>query len=678
MASYTNNNYLRNLPGYSSNNIVINENGNNYSQNNEINDILKGYNSGSNSENNYDYLFKNENNNNYDYLFNNENNNNYDYLFKNENNNNYDYLFKNENNNNFDNLFNNENNANFDNLIYDKQNEIKVNNNDQNLYENFLSNDPSNIILDNENQFNFDNITNFDFSQNNQNYDYNSLLSNQNDEEYFNNIGTSNYNEQTYNNDTTSYNLDDLYNINNTLNNNNIYSSKTVAINNPPIPKHLNFMVRARGLANVGATCYMNATLQCFYHVKRLSENLINDYKIDPSLELTYSYKNLIEELAGFKNKNIYLINGNNTKDYVEPNEFKDLISRKNPLFNGIQANDSKDFVIFLLEGMDKELTGRNNKNKPIEAFNSKNPEQMSEANFKKTHNSIFSELFYGFQKSILECMSCGHKDISYNVINFLIFPLEKVYNTLKQNKNNIMNYSFNNLNNYMGNMNYNMIGNNNMINYMNYNMFNNMYMNRNMFNNYILPNNMNNFNMNYNMNNNYCGIVPYRINNALIQRNLTPNLNNNNELSKKLTLDDCFKENENEEILFGQNQIFCNHCKKYSKAKTKNELHKTPNIFILILNRGKGNYFQCDLDFPLQLDISKFVNNPSSPKNYELIGIISHLGKSSMEGHFIAFCKHFDLNWYLFNDGVVTPVSKNDIFRGTPYILFYQNVDLK
>ena len=38
---------------------------------------------------------------------------------------------------------------------------------------------------------------------------------------------------------------------------------------------------------------------------KNNKENLINDYKIDPSLELTYSYKNLIEELAGFKNKNI-------------------------------------------------------------------------------------------------------------------------------------------------------------------------------------------------------------------------------------------------------------------------------------------------------------------------------------------------------------------------------------
>ena len=145
----------------------------------------------------------------------------------------------------------------------------------------------------------------------------------------------------------------------------------------------------------------------------------------------------------------------------------------------------------------------------------------------------------------------------------------------------------------------------------------------------------------------------------------------------RKLKLDDCFKDNENEEILSGSNQIFCNHCRKSSDAKTKNEIFKAPNVLILILNRGKGNYFKCDLDFPHDLDLSKYINNPSSPKNYELIGVISHLGKSSMEGHFIAFCKHFDSNWYLFNDGFVSSVSKDEIYRGTPYILFYQNKEL-
>ena len=35
-------------------------------------------------------------------------------------------------------------------------------------------------------------------------------------------------------------------------------------------------------------------------------------------------------------------------------------------------------------------------------------------------------------------------------------------------------------------------------------------------------------------------------------------------------------------------------------------------------------------------------------------------------------------MNWRLFNDGIVNQVSQNDIFRGTPYILFYQNINFK
>ena len=46
----------------------------------------------------------------------------------------------------------------------------------------------------------------------------------------------------------------------------------------------LNALIKARGLENVGATCYMNSTLQCLYHVKQLSESLVNDDKIDEKL----------------------------------------------------------------------------------------------------------------------------------------------------------------------------------------------------------------------------------------------------------------------------------------------------------------------------------------------------------------------------------------------------------
>ena len=133
----------------------------------------------------------------------------------------------------------------------------------------------------------------------------------------------------------------------------------------------------------------------------------------------------------------------------------------------------------------------------------------------------------------------------------------------------------------------------------------------------------------------------------------------------------------ESEEILDGVNQIYCSSCQKRSNAKTMNKIYKAPKVLILILNRGRGNVFKCDVDFPLELDISQYVHNNDSPKKYHLIGVISHLGKSSMEGHFIAFCKHFDDSWHLFNDGIVTNCSsESDIRRGTSYIMFYQSVD--
>ena len=61
----------------------------------------------------------------------------------------------------------------------------------------------------------------------------------------------------------------------------------------------------------------------------------------------------------------------------------------------------------------------------------------------------------------------------------------------------------------------------------------------------------------------------------------------------------------------------------------------------------------------------------------YKLIGVITHLGESSMSGHFIAFCKDpFDNQWYKFNDAIVTPVNdfKKDVIDfGMPYLLFFQ-----
>ena len=85
--------------------------------------------------------------------------------------------------------------------------------------------------------------------------------------------------------------------------------------------------------------------------------------------------------------------------------------------------------------------------------------------------------------------------------------------------------------------------------------------------------------------------------------------------------------------------------------AQTKNLLFTSPEIMTIILNRGKGLEFEVNFDYPLVLDIDKYVIQKTGNDNnkYELICVLSHYGESSMSGHFIAFCKSpVDNKWYL------------------------------
>jgi len=75
-----------------------------------------------------------------------------------------------------------------------------------------------------------------------------------------------------------------------------------------------------------------------------------------------------------------------------------------------------------------------------------------------------------------------------------------------------------------------------------------------------------------------------------------------------------------------GDNQIYCNNCKKLSDAKGTNRIFTSPHVLILILNRGKANQFDCDVEFDEKLNIKEYVLEKNfSPTDYKLIGVISH-----------------------------------------------------
>ena len=549
---------------------------NNFNHNYQVDSLMNFQSNNRSNTDRSNTMFNNSNNNNY---YNNKRNlqsnqnNNY---FKNStslqsySNNNYQWTnhFNNGSNlpiriNNFlpidqnyiDNNQNNSNNGNFQALTENNHNSLLNNNNYNNYNTCYLNNRNYNNNRNNINNINSNNYNNNNTYVNNNTdnnyYNYNNVYNNS----YKNNINSNNYNN--YNN----YNNNNTY-LNNNINNSNINYNDKITQKKTGI----NFLTKPKGLLNVGATCYMNATLQCFYHVKELSNYLLEDNIISfLEMPITYSFKDLVKKLSDPNYIDEY--------DSVKPEKFKQIISKMNPLFAGIQANDSKDLILFLLEKMDNELLERNKK------FNINNKQK-----------TIIGDLFHFKQRCSMKCCNCNYRTDNIQIMNFLIFPLEHIYKHLNK--------------------------------YFTYYSF--------------------------------------------FQK--TPH-------KPSVTLDDCFESLEKEEKLTGDNQMYCDKCYQMSDAINGDMICSSPKILILVLNRGKGNCFDCDVKFDYKLDIGKFNENKNEvSNNYDLIGVISHLGESSMSGHFLAFCKHFDDKWYCFNDGIVSPLNSNDdIYKGVPYILFYQ-----
>ena len=192
------------------------------------------------------------------------------------------------------------------------------------------------------------------------------------------------------------------------------------------------------GLQNIGATCYMNATLQCFVHIKEFVRYFKEDKtKIDVIKNketLSYSFKILIDKLwPEHYNKKM--------KKYYAPYEFKEKISNMNPLFQGIAANDSKDLINFIVMTLHEELNIKNgNINLSNQMPDQSNKEIMFQefiTDFKQRYNSLASKLFYGANYNTTQCTQCQIKLYNYQVYFFLIFPLEEVRKFVYQNNNN-------------------------------------------------------------------------------------------------------------------------------------------------------------------------------------------------------------------------------------------------
>ena len=192
------------------------------------------------------------------------------------------------------------------------------------------------------------------------------------------------------------------------------------------------------GLQNIGATCYMNATLQCFSNSSRFRTQLLKK-ELYQDLEKNKNTNKILSFALAEVLKNLWDI-----LDHLiySPENFKNVISNMNPLFKGIAANDPKDLVLFLLEKIHNELNNPINNN-----FN--NNKKPNDFDFNEVYNnfvnyyssknkSLISDEFYGFINNYTTCGCCNIKIHNVQIINILFFPLEEVKKFKNYKHNNV------------------------------------------------------------------------------------------------------------------------------------------------------------------------------------------------------------------------------------------------
>ena len=115
--------------------------------------------------------------------------------------------------------------------------------------------------------------------------------------------------------------------------------------------KKIDFLlkIQPKGLLNLGGCCYMNATLQCFYHIKELTYYFLDNKKEikRKNCLLSLAYLDLVEGLSKLNKVRYYI-----------PQKFKDFLFEFDDSFRGIEVKDSGDLIDLFLYSYQKELGG--------------------------------------------------------------------------------------------------------------------------------------------------------------------------------------------------------------------------------------------------------------------------------------------------------------------------------
>ena len=147
----------------------------------------------------------------------------------------------------------------------------------------------------------------------------------------------------------------------------------------------------------------------------------------------------------------------------------------------------------------------------------------------------------------------------------------------------------------------------------------------------------------------------------------------------QNVTLYDCFDKYTEKEVLDGDNKVTNEKTDEKEECTKQLMFFSLPQILIVILKRFNNNSRRKNtmVDIPLaNLNLSKYVVGYQDKNvTYDLYGVCNHMG-THMGGHYTAYIKVKDGNWYDFNDRSVSKFNGNVISKNS-YCLFYRKKKL-
>eukprot|EP00756_Hemistasia_phaeocysticola_P015136 Hpha_TRINITY_DN15389_c2_g3::TRINITY_DN15389_c2_g3_i13::g.87589::m.87589/K11839/USP8, UBP5; ubiquitin carboxyl-terminal hydrolase 8 len=183
-----------------------------------------------------------------------------------------------------------------------------------------------------------------------------------------------------------------------------------------------------RGIVNLGNTCYMNSVLQALHATPLVTDVHQQRYQVNPNNPL--GFQGRIADAYRYVVGQFHLAR---LQFSISPSKFKEVISQRNPTFEGFSQQDASEFLRTLLGGLHDDLNvAVQFKTRPVPQIvdhPSKTDDELAgeaRACYATNNSSLVDDHFAFVERSSLHCPQCRHTARNFIVTQSLELPIPR------------------------------------------------------------------------------------------------------------------------------------------------------------------------------------------------------------------------------------------------------------